>query len=311
MVTQKRKILVVEDDRAIARGLKDLLQSENYTVAVCSDGRKALRLVSAATPDLVLLDVNLPSLGGFEVCRELRAHGYFNPVVMLTARTEQVDKVIGLEAGADDYVTKPFDAREILARVRAQMRRLERMGQASVSTPQGRGVEKYRRRLLSIMFTDIKDYSKKMNENEKLALALLKVHNDKMNRTVARHGGRVVETIGDAFVISFDSAVKAVQSAVAIQQDFKSYNRTKSKKEHILVRIGIHLGDVIEFEGKLKGDAINIAARIQQIATAGRVTISDSVFSAIKNKVNLKVVSLGERRVKNIKQPVKVYKVSV
>ncbi|MFQ5798414.1 MAG: response regulator [Bacteroidota bacterium] len=311
MATQKRKILIVEDDRAVATGLKDLLQSENYTVLVYTDGRAALRQAFTVVPDLVLLDVNLPTLGGFEVCRQLRARGYVNPVVMLTVRMEQIDKVLGLEAGADDYVTKPFDTREILARVRAQMRRFERSSQASATTAQIRGLEKYRRRLLTVMFTDIKDYSKKMNENEKLALTLLKIHNDKMNRTVTRHGGRVVEIIGDAFLVSFESAVKAVQCAVAIQQDFKTYNRTKPRKEHILVRIGIHLGDIVEFEGKLKGDTINIAARIQQFSTAGRVSISDSVFNAIKNKIHVKTASLGERRIKNIKQPVKVYRLSV
>ncbi len=305
----KRKILVVEDDHAIATGLRQLLESENYRVLVVSDGKAALSKASQARPDLVLLDVNLPTIGGFEVCRELRATGYLNPVVMLTAQSAPVDKVVGLEAGADDYVTKPFDSSEIVARVRAHLRRQEDLSRAPTTPAVARRPEKHRRRLLTVMFTDIKDYSRKMNEDEKLALNLLKVHNKKMNRNVRRHYGKVVEIIGDAFLVSFDSAVKAVQCAVGIQQDFKAYNQTKPRKERILVRIGIHLGDVIEMEEKLKGDTINIAARLQQMSEAGRVTISDSVLSAIKSKLNIRTVSLGLRRVKNIKQPLRVYKV--
>lgn len=122
-----KKILVVEDDSTIAQGLKELLQSEAYKVYTVVEGNEALRKTVAWGPDLVLLDVNLPGLSGFEVCRQIRAKGYVNPIVMLTSRAEQVDKVIGLEVGADDYVTKPFDGRELLARLRAHLRVLERL----------------------------------------------------------------------------------------------------------------------------------------------------------------------------------------
>lgn len=310
-MSASKKILVVEDDDAIATGLKNLLESESYRVVVVSDGKAALLKARSLSPDLILLDVNLPSINGFEVCRELRARGYVNPIVMLTARIEQIDKVIGLESGADDYVTKPFDSREILARVRAHTRRFSQLADRSKVSEKKATSEKYGRRLLSVMFTDIKDYSKKMNRDEKLALTILKIHNEKMKRIVTRFGGRVVENIGDAFLVSFDSAVKAVQCAVSAQENFKRHNRGKPRREQILVRIGIHLGDVLEFEGKLKGDTINIAARIQQLSPAGRVTISDSVYTAIKNKIRLRTVSMGERRVKNIKEPVKVYRVTV
>ena len=309
-MAKRRKILVVEDDHAVAAGLRRLLESENYSVLVAPDGKTALSKAFQAVPDLVLLDLMLPTIGGFEVCRQLRNRGYVNPVVMLTVQSEQIDKIIGLEAGADDYITKPFDAREILARVRAHLRRVDRSSQVSASKERSRGRSKYQRKLLTVVFTDIKDYSKKMNEDEKLALKLLKTHNNKMNRMVTRHRGRVVEIIGDAFLIAFESAVKAVQCAVAIQEGFKEHNRKKPKNEHILVRIGIHLGDVFEMEGKLKGDTINIAARIQQLAEGGRVNISDSVFNAVRNKLDVNAVSLGLRRIKNIRQPVRVYKVS-
>jgi DNA-binding response OmpR family regulator len=117
------KVLIVEDDDAIAQGLRDNLEFEQYEVAIASDGQTALRLVRDLRPDLILLDIRLPKLSGYEVCQKLRASGNKTPILMLTARGEEEDRVLGLDLGADDYVTKPFSVRELLARVRAQLRR--------------------------------------------------------------------------------------------------------------------------------------------------------------------------------------------
>lgn len=117
------KILIVEDDEPIAQGLRDNLEFEHYEVAIASDGHAALRLVGELRPDLILLDIRLPRLSGYEVCRKLRAGGDRTPILMLTARGEEEDRVLGLDLGADDYITKPFSIRELLARVRAQLRR--------------------------------------------------------------------------------------------------------------------------------------------------------------------------------------------
>jgi DNA-binding response OmpR family regulator len=116
-------ILVVEDEHAVARGLQYALQQEGYDVALARSGEEGLELAVRAAPDLILLDVRLPGMDGFEVLRRLRAAGTKSPVLMLTARDEEVDKVIGLELGADDYLTKPFGLRELLSRVKALLRR--------------------------------------------------------------------------------------------------------------------------------------------------------------------------------------------
>jgi len=105
------------------RGLTDNLHFENYEVLTASDGLTGYRLAMAKKPDLAILDVMLPNMSGFEVCRKLRADGFSKPILMLTARGEETDRVIGLDIGADDYVTKPFHIREVLARVRALLRR--------------------------------------------------------------------------------------------------------------------------------------------------------------------------------------------
>jgi DNA-binding response OmpR family regulator len=117
------RILVVEDERAVARGLEYGLQSEGYALLVAETGERALDLARTKDPHLIVLDLRLPDVSGFDVCRQLRAEGRRMPILMLTARDEEVDKVLGLELGADDYVVKPYSLRELLSRIRALLRR--------------------------------------------------------------------------------------------------------------------------------------------------------------------------------------------
>jgi DNA-binding response OmpR family regulator len=117
------RILVVEDDPAILRGLSDSLRRESYEVLTAADGESARRLIEERNPDLVILDLMLPKLSGYEICRKMRSEGNSTPILMLTARGEEGDRVLGLDLGADDYVSKPFSLRELLARVRALLRR--------------------------------------------------------------------------------------------------------------------------------------------------------------------------------------------
>ncbi|HEY6169115.1 MAG TPA: response regulator transcription factor [Verrucomicrobiae bacterium] len=119
----KTKILIVEDDPNILLGLEEVLKSEGFEVVVCNRGDAAVAAVTKHRPNLVVLDVMLPGASGYDVCRQLRAGGCRVPVLMLTAKGQEMDKVIGLDLGADDYVTKPFGLRELLARVHALLRR--------------------------------------------------------------------------------------------------------------------------------------------------------------------------------------------
>ena len=140
------RILVVEDEPAIALGLEDDLTLEGYQVSVLGDGRAARASArDEAAFDVIVLDVMLPGKDGFEVCRELRRGGVRTPILMLTARTQESDKVLGLETGADDYVTKPFGVRELRARIAALLRRSQagtalpsvRIGEAEVDFSRG------------------------------------------------------------------------------------------------------------------------------------------------------------------------------
>lgn len=118
-----KKILVVEDDPAILIGLEAALRDEHYEVMTATDGEKCHRIVKQEKFDLIILDIMLPKKHGFDVCRDLRKEGFDTPILILTSKKEEVDKVLGLELGADDYVTKPFSVRELQARIKALLRR--------------------------------------------------------------------------------------------------------------------------------------------------------------------------------------------
>src|ERR1041385_4009182 len=130
----KKRLLVVEDDAHIRLGLCDALRAEGYEVVDCRDGAQALPLIKQDKPDLVVLDIMLPGKSGFDLCREIRAGKNRVPILMLSAKGQEVDKVVGLELGADDYVTKPFSLRELLARLHALLRRAE-PGAATAEVP--------------------------------------------------------------------------------------------------------------------------------------------------------------------------------
>ena len=119
-----RTVLIVDDEKSIVDILRYNLKNAGYETIAAYDGRAGLALIREKNPDLVLLDVMLPFVDGFEVCETLRSEGCMTPIIMITAREEETDKVLGLEIGADDYITKPFSVREVLARVNANMRRV-------------------------------------------------------------------------------------------------------------------------------------------------------------------------------------------
>jgi DNA-binding response OmpR family regulator len=120
------KVLVIEDDPAISRGLVDNLKFEGYEVHSAKDGEEGYRFQQSHKPDLIVLDLMLPKMSGLELCKKLRAEGLQTPILMLTAKSEESDRVLGLDLGADDYVTKPFSVRELSARIRAVLRRTQK-----------------------------------------------------------------------------------------------------------------------------------------------------------------------------------------
>jgi class 3 adenylate cyclase len=156
------------------------------------------------------------------------------------------------------------------------------------------------RRLAAIMFTDIVGYSRLMGADEARAMRLLDRHDAILGEQVRAHGGEILKRMGDSVFASFDSATNAVRCAIAIQQALARHNEAADPQERVAVRIGVHLGDVIERNGDLFGDGINVAARLQPLAKPGGVCISNAVYQAVLKSVDPKPILVGEVELKNI-----------
>jgi len=169
-------------------------------------------------------------------------------------------------------------------------------------------VEIETRKLAAIMFTDIVGFSRQMGSDETRMLRLLEVHNQIIQRAVAEHHGVVIKTVGDAFLVDFPSVVHAVQCAQQIQTQFRTHNAEKDKAEQIHVRIGIHSGDIVQRDGDVFGDGVNIASRLQALAEPDTICISDVVYRDVVKKIELgTAVSLGRPKLKNIAERFQVY----
>src|SRR3989442_1523516 len=164
------------------------------------------------------------------------------------------------------------------------------------------------RRLAAIMFTDIVGFSRQMGSNEARTLRLLDTHNRIIQHAVTVHHGTVIKTVGDGFLVDFPSVVNAVQCAQHVQARFRAYNADKDSPEQIHVRIGIHLGDIVQRDGDVFGDGVNIASRLQALAEPDTICISQVVYQEVAQKLALgTVVSLGRPKLKNIAQRQPVY----
>ncbi len=164
------------------------------------------------------------------------------------------------------------------------------------------------RKLAAIMFTDMVGFSRQMGADEARMLRLLAVHNQIIQQAVTEHHGTVIKTVGDAFLVNFPSVVYAVQCAQRIQTQFRTHNAEKETNEQIHVRIGIHSGDIVQREGDVFGDGVNVASRLQALAAPDTICLSDVVYRDVAKKLALgTVVSLGRPRLKNIAQRFPIY----
>jgi adenylate cyclase len=164
------------------------------------------------------------------------------------------------------------------------------------------------RKLAAIMFTDIVGFSRQMGADEARMLQLLDIHNQIIQQAVTEHHGTVIKTVGDAFLVDFPSVVNAVQCAQQLQASFRAYNAAKEPTEQIHVRIRIHSGDIVQKDGDVFGDGVNIASRLQGLAEPDIICISQAVYKEIEKKLPLDtVISLGRPKLKNIAQREPVY----
>jgi adenylate cyclase len=171
--------------------------------------------------------------------------------------------------------------------------------------------QEFKRKLTTILSADVKGYSRLMGEDEEWTLRTLNAYKEAMGNLIQQHRGRVVSTPGDSVLAEFASVVDAVQCAVEIQQVLRAKNAVLPENRRMEFRIGINLGDVMEEGDSIYGDGVNIAARLEGLAEAGGICISESVYQQIENKLPLRYDYLGEHEVKNIAKPVRVYRVQI
>lgn len=164
------------------------------------------------------------------------------------------------------------------------------------------------RRLKAIMFTDIKGYSAMMGEDESLAVKLVLEHRELVRECLAHYEGQEHETIGDAFVVLFDSVVNAVRCAAEIQQKLKTRNSGLPADQQVWLRIGVHLGDIIVQSDGIYGDGVNVAARVQDKAEPGGISITEQVFLQVDGKLDYAMEAVGRVELRNIKNPPQLYK---
>jgi adenylate cyclase len=169
--------------------------------------------------------------------------------------------------------------------------------------------ENPKRKLVALVSADVQGYSRLMQDNEEATVATLKEFRQLMTELIEKHRGRVVDSPGDNLLAEFASVVEAVRSAVEVQEELKTRNEELPQERRMKYRMGINVGDVISEEGRIYGDGVNIAARIESLAEGGGICIAGTVYDQVRNKLELEYEFLGEQRVKNMAEPVRVYRV--
>jgi DNA-binding response OmpR family regulator len=333
---KKKTILVIDDMNQIRTILRFSLEKRGYNVLVANSGQRGLDIASGKTPpDLIILDVMMPKMDGYEVIRRLRESDSTRsiPIIFLTAKAQKKDVLKGMESGADDYAVKPFNFEDINNKV-------EKLLGSDIEHP---GVEKSNRKnnqlvsdkpatipvkdtqkaiddtkeqtpgrmLAAILITDIVGFSKEMENDEERTYSKLLITNDIIREITLQNRGEEIKTIGDSFLIKFNSVVDAVKTGIDIQNEFGEYNKDKNNADQISIRIGIHIGDILLRDDDVFGDGINVASRIVTIADPGGICISADVYNLVKKIVHIEVMSLGIKELKNIKDPPEIFKIIV
>lgn len=321
------KILAVDDNEINLELISDIADSGGYAVITALNGVTALELAEAELPDLVLLDVSMPGMSGYEVCARLKANPKLShiPVIMLTAMAEVNNRVQGLEAGADDYLTKPFSARELIARIDARLRTKSESDQLRAAQKLIR--ETFSRYVspsvveqmlknpqqiklggklqeITVMFADLQNFTSvsETTPPEQL-LNILNAYHELIVRLVQEHGGTVDKFIGDAVMSLYntpleqsDHILRAIRTALAIQQALPTFHEQFEPDFRMKVNIGLHTGMAVVgnvgtpqlMNFTAVGDTVNVSARLQGQGHNGQIIVSQVVHDAVVDEVEAK-----------------------
>ncbi|MFN8375946.1 MAG: adenylate/guanylate cyclase domain-containing protein [Anaerolineae bacterium] len=340
------KVLVADDHADNRRLITDLLSMRDYEVETAADGEEALSAAQKYSPDLVILDVDMPRMNGFEVVKHLKANPATAqiPILMLTARIQVQDRVEGLQLGAEDYITKPFNARELLARVDARLRAkavtddlrkqqaviratFERFVSPSVVEQLLRDPSQVKLggklQEVTVLFADLENFTgTSENADPEQLLTVLNSYHTMVVRIVQEHSGTIDKFIGDAVMALFntpleqvDHAGRAVLCALKIRESLVQFHEQLEPQFRMKINMGIHTGravvgnvgahDVMDYTAV--GDTVNVAARLQQMAHGGDIYISQVTYELVSASVETE--RIGELFVKGRTNSVNTYRV--
>jgi class 3 adenylate cyclase len=291
-------IVVVEDEATQRQLLADYLAGQNFRVSAVDGGAALHRLLERDVPALVLLDVGLPGEDGFALARRLCEKSGRVGIIMVTSAADTVDRVVGLETGADDYITKPFEPRELLARVKSVLRRRTVDQEAAPA-----------RRMAAILIADVAGFSRLVGADEEGTLARLRaLRSELIDPAIGAHRGRIVRLMGDGMLVEFASVVDAVRCALAVQRE-STAAAAEPAERRIRLRVGINVGDILADGDDILGDSVNIAARLEGIAEPGGICLSAAAYEQIRGRLEIAVTDMGEQDLKNIARPLRAYRV--
>ena len=304
------RILIIEDAPANIQSLSAILQARGYQISIATNGRRALEVLERIRPDLILLDVMMPEMDGFETCRQIKASSAWReiPIIFLTAKTETADIVRGFELGAVDYVAKPFNSHELLARVqthltldhlhRENQRLLLNVLPASVAEKlkQQVGIIAERMDDVSVLFADLVGFtslSARLSPTD--LIELLNRIFSSFDELAAKHGLEKIKTIGDAYMVAGgliepnpDHLGAMAAMALAMLENVREMNREFAG---LNLRIGLQIGSVIagvigirKFTYDVWGDTVNTASRLESHGAPGRIHVSDAVFARLDGR---------------------------
>ncbi len=293
------RILMIDDDARLAEMVARDLGRSGLDVTVAGTASEGLARLSREPFDLVLLDLMLPDADGLDVCRRLRATGPAVPVIMLTAKGDPTDRVVGLELGADDYLAKPCELRELLARIRSVLRRVRWVRPAQAE-----------RRLAAIVSFDIVGFSRLIQDDEPDTLAAVdRVLSELVTPSLAQRNGQLFKMLGDGALIEFQSVVDAVEWSVAFQSEAKAWAaEAGGAASRFRFRLGIAEGDIVVTSNDRFGEGVALAVRVQEMAAPGDVMLSDYVHQLVRGKVDAAFEDEGLHALKNIVEPMRIWR---
>jgi class 3 adenylate cyclase len=295
-VTKPRHIFVVDDEIAAREMVADYLTLQGFAVTLCTGGTSLRQALMAQMPDLILLDLNMPEEDGLSIIRSIKQTTPV-PVILLTATASPIDRVVGLEMGADDYLTKPCELRELLARIRSVLRRVH---WSTLRTSE--------RRLAAIVSLDQVGFSRALQDNEPATLgAIDRVFTEIIGPSLPQHRGILFKKTGDGALMEFASVVDAVEWAVAFQRTLFDLPLMVLGGAQIRFRVGIAIGDIVVVQTDRLGEGVALAVRVQEAARPGTVALSDDAHRLAGSRIDHQFADLGFRQLKNIAEPMRLW----